>query len=280
MLPSFVIVGAQKAATTSLWQYLGRHPAVFVTPVKETDFFVAQRAWPRGLAWYESLFAGAGDGVTAVGEASPNYTMFPGFGGVPERMARIIPSAKLIYLLRQPVERMRAGYIHALAMGQEARPIEQALLDRPQYADTSRYAMQIEQYLRHFDRSQLLILLAEDLERRPGETFDRVLSFLGLPAGWRPPDLGVRHHPTLVKRIPRPWARRLGGFLIRARVPEFRVPARARIQRSRLTTRPLTPGDTTLPDDVRRRLEDLLRPDVERLRQYLGPDFDGWGLLS
>ena len=279
MLPNFVIIGAQKAATTSLWQHLGRHPSVLVSPIKEPNFFIAERAWPLGLTWYESLFTAAHDrAAIAVGEASPNYTMFPSFAGVPERMAQVIPSARLIYLLRDPVERMRSSYLHALAMGVETLPIKPALIGHAQYANTSRYALQIEQYLKHFGRSQLLILLTDDLERRPEETLDRVLSFLGLEPGWRPPDLGTRHHMTDRKRVPRAWWRRLGGLTIRSGIPEFNLPQG--LATSRLTTRPLTPRDTTMDDDLRRQLEDLLRPDVERLRDYLGPEFDGWGMLS
>jgi hypothetical protein len=195
-------------------------------------------------------------------------------------MARVIPSARLIYLLRDPIERMRASYLHSVSVGEESLPIDQALIGRGHYTATSSYALQIDQYLRHFDRSQLLVVLTEDLERAPEQTFDTILSFLGLSPGWRPPDLGVRHHPTSVKRVPRPWARRLGGLMIRARIPAFRGRGRDAIRNSPLLTREMTPADTTLSDDVRERLAEVLRPDVERLREHLGSGFEGWGLLT
>lgn len=278
MRPNLVIIGAQKAATTSLWLYLGQHPSVFMSPIKETNFFVAEMGWSRGIAWYESLFEPAvEEGAEVIGEASPNYTLFPSLPGVPERMASVIPNARLVYLLRHPIERMISSYMQELAQGTETMPIARALLERPHYADASRYAMQIDQYLRHFERSQLLILLSEELEREPEGVLDRALSFLGLPAGWRPTDLGARHNPSRSKRVPRGWWRRLGGLMIRGRIPTFPVPEAA--TRSPLTTRALKPEDITVPDDARKRLEDSLRPDVERLRTYLGRDFDGWGLI-
>lgn len=212
----------------------------FHEPGKRDNFFVAEMGWPRGVGWYESLFEPAVDeGAIAIGEASPTYTMFPGLGGVPERMARVIPSTKLIYLLRHPIDRMISSYLHDLAHGAETLPIGQALLGRSHYADTSRYALQIERYLRHFDESQLLILLTTDLERRPTETMDRVAHFLDLPSMWRPTDLERRLHTTTIKRVPRAWWRQLGGLAIRAQVPAFTLPER--IARSRLTTPPNHP---------------------------------------
>jgi len=278
VLPHFVIIGAQKAGTTSLWFYLARHPQIFMSELKETNFFIAERAWPNGLDWYESLFSEAAKTGMLTGEASPNYTFYPGFQGIPERMSQVIPQARLIYLLRHPVERMISGYLNGLTLGQEHLPIQQALFERPQYADTSRYAMQIEQYLQYFDRSQLLVLLSEDLERRPAETIDRILDFLGLETGWRHPSFETRHHRTAGKRVPRWWWRRLGGLVIRGRIPVFPVPKAA--VSSPVTTRALRPRDSALQATARRRLEDMVRPDVERLSRYMDDGFHGWGLLD
>ena len=81
---------------------------------REPGFFVAEMNWPRGPGWYESPFAGAGDAI-AHGEASPTYTMYPYFDGVPERIANVMPDVKLICVLRDPVERMRSMYVQLLA---------------------------------------------------------------------------------------------------------------------------------------------------------------------
>src|SRR5204863_2222453 len=85
MLPNFLIIGAQKSGTTSLYRYLQMHPDVFMPRNKEPDFFVAERNWPMGLDWYEAHFAAARDAI-AIGEASTTYTMYPHYAGVPERV--------------------------------------------------------------------------------------------------------------------------------------------------------------------------------------------------
>lgn len=124
----------------------------------------------------------------------------------------------------------------------------------------------------------MLIVRSEDLASRPEPTIERILALLGLPAGWRPADLGERHHRSAQKRVPRAWWRQLGGLVVRGSLPFPAVPES--IAGSALTTRALDARDFTVSDDVRRRLEDRLRPDVAKLRTYLGDDFDGWGLLG
>ena len=279
MLPSFLIIGAQKGATTSLWRHLGQHPDVFMSPIKETNFFIEEMNWNRGLDWYESLFAPARlQSATAVGEASPNYTIHPGLAGVPRRIASVIPDARLIYLLRHPVDRMVSGYLQALTQGAETLPIERALLERPHYADISRYSMQLEQYLRYFDRDRILVLLSEDLEAAPAATVSQAFEFVGVRSDWRPSNLKARHHTSTGKRVPRAWWRRLGGLVIRGRVPAFPVPGW--LATSPLTSRPLRTADSLISPMLRDQLEELVRPDVARLRNHLGGSFHGWGLLN
>src|SRR6185503_1695260 len=107
-----------------------------------------------------AAFADAGDAV-AVGEASPQYAMFPRYHGVPERIAATVPDVRLIYVVRDPVERMRSSYRHTLAGGSEHRPIDEALLVDARYLYPSLYALQLEQYLRVVDRSRILVVASE-----------------------------------------------------------------------------------------------------------------------
>ena len=240
---------------------------------------VAEMAWGQGLAWYESNFAAAAASeAPAIGEASPYYTMFPHVAGVPERMASVIPDARLIYVVHHPVERMISSYLHSLRYGTETLPIDGALISRSHYADASRYAMQIEQYLRYFDQSQVLVVVMEDLAGASSPAFDRLLGLADLSPGWTPPDVDHRYQPSVRKRVPRAWWRKVGGLMVRGRVPAFQVPARA--DTSALTTRAVSQQDGALSPEVRKRLEEVLRPDVERLLQYAPEGFDGWGLLS
>ena len=101
MLPNVLVVGAAKCGTTSLHEYLDRHPEIAMAREKELDFFVEQKNWSRGVDWYERQFAAA----PVRGESSPSYTAYPRYRGVPERIRRIVPDAKLVYLVRDPVER-------------------------------------------------------------------------------------------------------------------------------------------------------------------------------
>src|ERR687895_490160 len=118
MLPNFLIIGAAKAGTTSMWAYLREHPQVFMAEPKELHFFVAESNWKRGMRWYESHFQDATNAV-AIGEACGAYTRFPRFRGVSERIASIVPHARLIYLVRHPIDRMVSNYVLNLSLGVE-----------------------------------------------------------------------------------------------------------------------------------------------------------------
>src|SRR5439155_16795665 len=162
MLPTFLVIGAPKAGTTRLYHYLASHPQIFVSDPKERRFFIEQINWNKGLGWYEAQFAGA-DGAIARDELTPEYALHPMYPGVAERIARVLPDARLVYLVRDPIERMRSQYRHRVLDRLEQRPIEAALREDPQYLDGSRYAFQLEQYTPWFDRSRLLVIQSERL---------------------------------------------------------------------------------------------------------------------
>ena len=157
--PTFVVIGAMKAGTVSLSHYLDQHPDVFLGRggrFGEPNFFVAEQNWPLGRGWYESLFEGAG-GAAAIGECSPGYSMAPLFCGVPERMALVVPNARLVYLVRDPIARMQSMYLHQVSAGRERRRPETALLD-DHYLGPSRYGFQLAAFLDHFHRGQVLVI--------------------------------------------------------------------------------------------------------------------------
>lgn len=279
MMPNFLIIGAQKTGTTTLWAHLRNHPQVFLSENKEPNFFVEELEWHRGREWYESLFDGA-SGATAVGEASTLYTMFPTYAGVPERIASMIPDVKLIYVMRDPIARMQSLYGLHLMAGWERRPISEALVLDTRYADSSRYAMQIEQYLRYFRREQLHLLTSEDLEQRPSETIRGILDFLQVDPAWEVQDIGKRQNTRDDQRVPKDWWRATGDFIIRYRltglVPDFVV----KHNRNKFMTRPIRADERQLTPSIQERMAEVLRSDVERLTQWMEPTFDGWGLLD
>jgi hypothetical protein len=200
-LPDFLILGAQKAGTTALYAYLRRHPGITGPSWKEVSFF--DRHYARGEAWYRGNFPNklrARGGL--VGEASPSYVFHP-LG--PERVRGLVPEAKLIVLVRNPVDRAFSHYQHEVALGREPLSFEEALeaederlrgevermLADPRYFSHAwwnytyqargRYAEQLERWLEVFPREQLLIVPSEDLGSDPAGTYGRVLEFLGAP---------------------------------------------------------------------------------------------------
>ena len=271
MLPNFLVIGAAKAGTTSLYHYLRGHPQVFMSERKELNFFVENDGWVKGTSWYERQFEAAG-GVVAVGEASPNYSKYPAFPGVPERMAKLIPDVRLIYLIRNPVERYRSGYLDEIRRGRQRGPIEATLVSNPGYLDASRYAMQVERYLEHFRRDQLLVITSEDLKHDRAATMRIVHGFLGVE-DVTPAALTDEFNRSEGQRVLRPLARRV------RRLPGARAIGRLAPGASkRIGTRPLDVSRGELPPAFEEQLRDLLRDDVRRLRGYLGQGFHGWGI--
>ncbi len=270
-LPNFFVIGAMKAGTTSLYEYLFAHPNVFLpTETKEPAFFA--RNWRRGEGWYRSLFAGAGDAV-AVGEASTSYTKYPTITTVPDRMASVVPEARLIYVVRHPIERMQSHWAWLVVHGTERRPIDEALLEEPAYAAVSSYAMQIERFLPHYGLDRLLLIRSEDLRSEREATLQRVFEFLGVDPVFRVPDVHQEFN--------RSAGRRSGGAFVRAarRIPlAGRVSAAAPEALKRALIREASAPDTTLRPETERELAERLADDVRRLREFMGPDFDGWGI--
>lgn len=177
-LPTFVIVGAMKSGTTSLHRYLGQHPDVFVTKKKELHYFADQRE--RGLDWYESHFA-EGAGHRARGESSTSFTKLPSWPDATARLAALLPDAKLIYVMRNPVDRTFSHYGHTVRQGHETLPFTRALAEVPRYLEVSRYAMQLRGLDEHFPPDQIALVSHERLEQEPEAVLVEVLGFLGLP---------------------------------------------------------------------------------------------------
>jgi hypothetical protein len=266
-----------KAGTTSLWGYLSAHPDVFMSQPKEPEFFIRSSGWDRGIEWYEELFAGAG-GRAAVGEASTGYSKAHAFPGVPERIASVIPEAKLIYLLRHPIERIRSHYLNFRADRLELRPPERALRENQGYVLTSSYAYQLERYLEHFDRERILLLTSEALQSDRAATLRKVYAFLGVAPDFVPDSMDLERNRSENKQIPSllvERSRRKLPVRALARVTPA-VVRRAVVERA--TRRGTTSSDVRMSPQLEEELLERLRPDVAALRRYMEPGFDGWGI--
>lgn len=274
VLPNFLVIGAMKAGTTSLYHYLQAHPDIFMSSVKELDFFVEKANWQRGLDWYRKQFNGA-HGAVAVGEASTAYSKHPVVPGVPERIASHIPRCRLIYVLRDPVERIRSHYQHRVAVGAERATLEEAVLRDPVYLACSRYSGQIERYLEHFPRQQLLLITSEDLRVDRAATMGRVYRFLGVNPDFLPETLSQEYYRSRSRAMYTPTVWKLRHALkehvpAAKRAKEFADSTLPRLLARTSTVGAKRPSPTPgLSDDVRHQLIDLLSDDVLRLRRYL-----------
>src|SRR4051812_32902128 len=207
-LPNYLVIGAAKAGTTSLATYLSHHPQAFVAAQKEVNFF--DDYWNLGVNWYRRQFEGARD-AAAVGEASVSYLFRP---EAPPRMAEVVPDAKLVALLRDPVDRAYSHYWFARGWGSEKRPFSEAIAgdehdDDPgrAYLARGRYVHQLRRVCEFFPREQLLVLLFDDLRDDPGATFGKVCRFIGVDERAAPSNVGETYNvmPTfrleIVQRV-------------------------------------------------------------------------------
>jgi hypothetical protein len=274
-LPNFVVIGAMKAGTVSLGHYLDEHPNVFVGRggrFNEPNYFIAEQNWPRGRGWYESLFDRAG-GAAAIGECSPSYTWAHVYRGVPERMAQVLPEARLVYVVRDPVARMQSMYMHQVSAGRERRRAEVALLD-DRYLGPSRYGFQLAAFLDHFDRSQVLVIASEELRDRPCEALSAVFSHLAVDPAAVDLDERRQDHRSIDKPVPRlhdlEWLPRRQVKLH----PRWRPDQRTGLARL-VTTRRARVEDSAISQELRERLAGRLAPDLRRLEDLLGYEIPG-----
>lgn len=155
-LPDFVIIGAGKSGTTTLYEWLAQQPEIFASSLKEPRFF--SRDWDKSLDWYAALFTEAKD-HQRVGEASTNYTDVEYCEVAAERMAAVIPDARLVYLIRHPVERLRSQYRHNWRRCVEYEPLAEAVL-RPAnpYVGRSLYYQRLQPYAERFPPEQICVV--------------------------------------------------------------------------------------------------------------------------
>ena len=282
-VPNFLVIGAMKSGTTSLYHYLRAHPKVFMSPVKEVAFFVEEANWTRGLDWYTRQFGGAGAAI-AIGEASTAYTKYPRLRGVPERIATLLPDVRLIYVVRDPVERIRSHYDHRVAIGAERLPIREAVRREPIYVDCSRYALQLEQYVEWFPRDRFLVFTAEELRASRIDTVQRAFGFLGVDPHELPAETNREFYKTDERAIQPPAA-----LWFRRNLKRY-VPASKRAKELVDWTIPRTLGrlfgkpdgretHTAISPELREELLDALRDDVRRLHRWMPEGFDGWGIV-
>jgi hypothetical protein len=284
MLPNFLIIGAQKAATTWLEACLGEHPDVFIAREKELYFFNVH--FDKGLAWYESHFDDW-SGQAIVGEATPGYISHP---EAAQRIRDTLGQIKLIASLRHPVDRAYSAFWHHLRAGritpgtnfytffQQENPLE--------IRSRGFYYNQLSRYLEHFDQESVLVLIYEEMFHNGQQTINRCLAFLGLDTDFKPnaltarvnkggKDISIFHSRTQALRnklrkarvmtlLPQGPRRRLflAGHHIFNRMAFELGPKKKRYKR--------------IEDDLRQKLLNDYMKDIEQLEKLLGRDLSIW----
>ena len=281
-MPSFVIIGAAKCGTTTLYEYLLRHPAVMMPQLKEPEFFSRNEVYARGLEWYASLFADAGADQLC-GEASTTYSRWPHTADAASRLARQLPDVKLIYLMRNPVERAYSHYAHHMRLGVTCT-FEEAIARSNEYVDCGLYMMQISRYMRFFNREQLLCLFTEDLKDDPAGVLNQLQAFLGLPVQQltEPPivankggaDHFIRQHTTRrLRQVPgvslladcMPDGLRKAAYNLVCATPQ------GKRLRSQFQLQPMKP-------ETRTQLHAFFQQPNDRLAEFLGRDLSHWNV--
>jgi hypothetical protein len=269
-MPDLLIAGAQKSGTTALYAWLGEHPEVFMSRPKEVHYF--DQHYEEGAQWYQQHFKDAGSSQMA-GEATPSYFYFE---EAARRMARDVPAAKLIVLLRDPVNRAYSHYHHSLSRNEECLPFHEALMAEPErlsqgdlvararysYVDRGRYASQVRRLLSLYPRQSIHFDLFENLRDSPSQTYQRAVDFLGLDPAFVPPSLGMKANRYLGRRLRR----------VRRMLPK-RLPLKGQI--GKLQRVPVR-GYPAMDPAARDYLVELFADERDELASLIGCDLGAW----
>ncbi len=291
-LPSFFVVGAQKAGTSSLHDWLEQLPGVCLPKHKETDFFTFQKLYDRGLNWYLQQFPDCTE-QAVIGEVSPNYMFFP---EACRRIREHIPNAKFIFIFRHPIDRAYSNYLMDFHKGYETLSFQEALLkERARWVDEEnlrghwgyimrgRYAAQVKRFQQVFPESEFMFIKFEDLIA-PGEvgasTFEDICRFIGL----QPPFLAVSRGVSNPAQKPRfVWLRDFihGSSRVKSTmakfIPDYDMKIRLWKLMDRINSRPLCKtGMGSIPMSVIMDVEQ----EIEQLERLTGMQLDDWHMRS
>lgn len=316
-LPNLFVIGAAKAGTTSLHHYLGQHPDIFMSPVKEPNYF----AFPDGVPSfagppaadrssfeqdrlrrekyqlsvvdrtdYERLFLQGKDKAIR-GESSAAYLYFPQSAA---RIKEQVPTAKIVAVLRHPVERAYSKYLQmrrdrveplqnfAEAVAAEAQRKREGWAPTWLYLDRGYYHRQLLPYFEHFERSRIHVLLYDDLRRDPTACLRTLLAFLGVDEAVSI-DTSRHHNVSAIPHVPRSgliYHCLARPFLLSARLQSLlpeRAAASIRPLARRLLLKQMPPAPAEkLSPELRKNVTSLFGSDIEQLQELIGRDLSHW----
>jgi len=273
---NFIVIGSMKSGTTTLSHLLGQHPDVFMADPKEPEFFCKKEIYGKGWDWYQSLYKNVKT-EKAVGEGSTSYTKAPLFSHVPERIVKHLPDARLIYIVRHPLERIESHWMHRVRH-EDTRSFKKMLQHYPNLVDTSRYWFQIEQYRKYFKDDQILVVFFDELKSEPETVLERCFSFLGVDPAVKLDNPAKRLYPTKEFKVEREVLKRAranpalsgAGRIVPGPLKEwlkgwFEI---------RVDRRPVWDGKQ------RHRVIDEIEKDIRTFLEFYGKPSDFWDLRA
>jgi hypothetical protein len=278
-LPNLIIIGGLKCGTTSIHHYLGLHPEIQMSKPKELNFFVEELNWDLGMDWYRARFD---DRFGVRGESSPHYTNLPRFTGVAERIERHCPDAKLLYMVRDPINRVLSHWVHATGAGYESGEMDE-VLSRPDcaYVQRSMYWMQLQPYLERFEHDRIEVITAEELQDDRKGTMRNAFRYAGVDEDFT--------HEQFDREWEKSSAKQGDKYQVMERLiklPGFRsfdrnfdrLPESLRWMVEKVVHDPEKPSapKPEPSEELSERLRSFFRDDVAGLQEFAGRHFDGW----
>lgn len=278
-LPNIITIGAMKAGTTSLHHYLNMHPDIYMSEIKEPNFFVEKDNWNKGIDWYKNLFI---TDKQFRGESSQGYTKCHTEKGVPELIFKTIPDVKLIYIIRDPIDRMQSHIVEYLSeAGDVNLDLNNAIrknIDN-HAVKTSLYYMQISAFLKFFTFEQIHVLTLEDLRQNRLEEMNKIFDFIGAKRlndntifdFVKNQSAGKTMDSKLLKKIKKSKLKTVIKKIIPSKI--FNL-----IKTNQVITKTLTKEiiKEKLSPDVEQLLKDYFREDIRKLKELTGKKFENW----
>jgi hypothetical protein len=297
VMPNFLIIGPARCATDALYSYLKQHPQVYMSPIKETNFFVfygksieycgpgdqeaLQDCYVPNLAAYQAQFSGATD-AAAIGEASPWYIYCP---EVPGRIQHHLPDVKMIAMIRNPVDRAYSSFgmlqrdnrepvaDFSSAFALESERIAAKWEPIWHYRSMGMYYEQIKRYYDTFNHNQLKIYIYDEFDRNPAPIIRDMFSFLGVDADFQP-DMTERPNQSYIPKSKQVQSLLSGSSRLKSALKPLLPESVRRHLKTPFVTANL--GKPGLAPDVRRRLAGVFREDILKLQDLIERDLSAW----
>ncbi len=276
--PNFLGIGAQKCASTWLYDILSDHPEVCLSDTKELDYF--SNFYDFGFQWYEKQFDPQ-PGQRVVGEVSPSY--FHNLSA-PQRVRDYAADMRLIVFLREPVQRAISNHKHEVRIGHfggDDLSFESGLKNNPQYIEQGLYATHLERWLRYFDSQQLMVVFFDEVVADGADVAKRIYEFLGIDTGHVPAALSQRSNESYVNRSASLEAAKnvLRGLLRKLRLGWlWNLLGKTGLQKAYRSVNRTEPENVIPPlqRQTREQLHELFADEISRLEALTGANLARW----